>query len=239
MVAAAISHEVFDVTGPGDGRAAKRIRRCARDNGAVTELVWYAAYGSNMHSARLRCYLAGGTPEGGAITLPGCRDSTAPRATVARTLPGTVYFATESLTWTGGRAFYDPDGAGETPVRAYLITAEQFADLVAQEMYRPPGHDLDLTEALATGRQSLGPGRYETLVRAGTLDTHPLLTCTAPRHYTGLPGNPPSPAYLRHLAAGLVESHHWSLPHVARYLATRPGAESRWTPETVAAVLKS
>ncbi|HLS75262.1 MAG TPA: histone deacetylase [Nocardia sp.] len=200
-------------------------------------LVWYASYGSNMHLDRLRCYLAGGCPRGGAITLPGARDPRDPARSVGVELPGVLYFATESLTWTGGRAFYCPDAPGRTAARAHLLTVEQFSDIVAQEMYRPPGADLDLSAVLATGRAALGPGRYETLVHAGDLDGHPILTCTAPWRHTDLPGNPPSAAYLRHLAAGLAESHRWPRARIAEYLATRPGAAPAWTPEAVAAAL--
>ncbi|MEV0292739.1 histone deacetylase [Nocardia sp. NPDC050710] len=203
----------------------------------MTDLVWYASYGSNMHRSRMQCYLAGGTPEGGAITLPGCRDHSDPLRSVPLLLPGLLYFATESLTWTGGRAFYAPDTPGETAARAYLLTTAQFSDIIAQEMYRPPGTDLDLTETVTNGRTTLGPGRYETLIRAGTLDGHPILTCTAPWHHTDLPGNPPAPIYLRHLAAGITESHAWPVDRIATYLATRPGADLKWTPDSVAAVL--
>ncbi|MET8654529.1 histone deacetylase [Nocardia aurea] len=203
----------------------------------MTDLVWYAAYGSNLHRSRFACYLSGGTPVGGAIDLPGCRDHTAPRRSVPLLLPGLLYFATESLTWTGGRAFYAPDAPGETAAGAYLIGVGQFSDIVAQEMYRPPGIDLDLTEVIGSGRTALGPGRYETLVRTGTLDGYPVLTCTAPWRHTDIPGNPPAPAYLRHLAAGLAESHGWALRRIAEYLATRPGADLSWTPDSVAAVL--
>ncbi len=202
-------------------------------------MVWYASYGSNMHSARFRCYVAGGMPEGGAIDLPGCRDRTFPTRTLPLLLPGVVYFATESLTWTGGRAFYSPDAPGETAARAYLVTAAQFSDIVAQEMYRPPGTDLDLTEVLESGRLALGPGRYETLVDAGTLGGFPILTCTAPRDYVDLPRNPPSVAYLRHLAAGLAEAHEWPVAKIAAYLASRPGAYPYWSPDSVAALLTS
>ncbi|WP_280506670.1 histone deacetylase [Nocardia farcinica] len=205
----------------------------------MTELVWYAAYGSNMHSARLRCYLAGGCPRGGARTLPGGRDPRDPVRTAAVYVPGVLYFATESATWTGGRAFYCPDAPGAMPARAYLLTASQFADIVAQEMYRLPGTDLDLAPVLRSGRAALGPGRYETLVRVGTLAGHPILTCTAPWHHTAVPGNPPAAAYLRHLAAGLVEGHGWTPERIAGYLATRPGADLAWTPETVLDVLRS
>ncbi|WP_069167936.1 histone deacetylase [Nocardia altamirensis] len=202
-----------------------------------TDLVWYAAYGSNMHASRLRCYLTGGTPEGGARSVPGCRDRGEPARSMPMILPGILYFATESLVWTGGRAFYDPDGPGETAARAYLLTVAQFSDIAAQEMYREPGVDLDLTEVIACGRVPLGPGRYETLSCAGSFDGYPILTCTAPWKHGDLPGNAPSPTYLRHLAAGLIESHGWTVDTTATYLATRPGAELGWTPETVASLL--
>ena len=203
----------------------------------MTATVWYASYGSNMHLSRLRCYLSGGIPDGGALALPGCRDRSGPLRSIPITLPGLQYFATESLTWTGGRAFYDPDAPGETAARAHLVTTAQFSDIAAQEMYRDPGTDLDLTEAITHGRSTLGPGRYETLIYNGTFDGHPILTITAPWHYTDLPGNPPSPAYLRHLAAGLRESHGWNIEEISTYLATRPGSDLHWSPTTIAAML--
>ncbi|GAA5060170.1 histone deacetylase [Nocardia callitridis] len=201
------------------------------------DAVWYAAYGSNMHGSRLRSYLAGGTPEGSSRAMIGCRDPSPPRRWMPIMLPGVLFFATESVLWTGGRAFYDPDGPGETPARAYLLTVGQFSDIVAQEMYRDPGADLDLTTVATEGRQQLGPGRYETLVRAGEFEGHPILTCTAASAYDALPGVTPSARYLRHLAAGLYESHGWTTASIAEYLATRPGAQEQWTPESVAAAL--
>jgi hypothetical protein len=151
-------------------------------------------------------------------------------------VPGAVYFATRSLVWGGGRAYYDPDArpeagggaGGRALARAHLITAEQFSDIAAQEMYGEPGADLDLTEVLASGRCTLGPGRYETLVRAGTLDGLPLLTFTAPWSMTDVPWTPPAAAYLEHLRAGLREAGRWDDATIARYLAGCPGAAGHW-----------
>ncbi|MFJ4597978.1 histone deacetylase [Kitasatospora sp. NPDC088861] len=200
-------------------------------------LVWYAAYGSNLHAARLACYLRGGRPDGGARTYPGCRDRRPPRRDVATVLPGTLYFARESAVWGGGSGYYDPDAPGELPCRIYLVTASQFSDIAAQEMHRSPGADLDLTRALAHGRDQRGPGRYETLVHAGALDGHPLLTFTASEGLAGAALNPPSAPYLRTLAAGLAESHGWSTRRCADYLASRPGAAGHWNAADVLAVL--
>jgi hypothetical protein len=201
--------------------------------------VWYAAFGSNMHLARLTYYLRGGRPPEARRTYPGCRDTRAPKRTAPVVLPGKLYFALESRAWTGGMSFYDPRVGGRTAARAYLLTVEQFSDIAAQEMYREPRTDLDIAEVLASGRAEIGPGRYETLLCPGYLDGHPLLTFTAPWDMYEVEWNPPAAAYLRHLGYGLDEAHGWSCERIAEYLATRPGAAGHWTVEAVAAVLKN
>ncbi|MFI9366490.1 histone deacetylase [Kitasatospora sp. NPDC053057] len=202
-------------------------------------LVWYAAYGSNMHADRLKCYIAGGRPPGGARTYPGCRDRQLPRHTMPVLLPGLLYFALESAVWTGGMGFYDPSQEGEMPARAYLVTAEQFADIAAQEMYQDPGVDLDLTRALAVGRDQLGPGRYETLVCPGMIDGIPVCTFTAPWSLREAELNPPSAGYLANFASGLVEAHGWLLERSAEYLSTRPGASGYWTTQAILGALSA
>lgn len=200
-------------------------------------LLWYAAYGSNMHLARLTAYLAGGRPAGAARSYPGCRDASPPARSLPAMLPGQLYFAMESRAWTGGLALYDPDGPGETAARAHLLTLSQFSDIAAQEMYRGPGVDLDLDQVLAGDRLELGPGRYETVVCTGTLDGLPVVTFTAGWAHTDVAYTRPAAAYLRHLAAGLLESHAWPLDRVADYLATRPGAAGTWTAGEIAALV--
>ncbi|WP_267241781.1 histone deacetylase [Streptomyces sp. PR69] len=192
-----------------------------------------------MDLRRLRYYLSGGTPPGGARTCPGCRDPRPPERSVPVLLPGGLYFATESALWGGGRAFYDPAEPGVAPARAHLLTAAQFSDIAAQEMYRTPGADLDLTEVLTRGRARLGPGRYETLVCPGLLDGLPVVTFTAPWGRADVPGNAPSAPYLRHLAAGLMQAHGWSAARAAGYLAGCSGAREAWTPKAVLALLES
>ncbi|GGU23610.1 histone deacetylase [Streptomyces lavendofoliae] len=201
----------------------------------MTTEVWYTSYGSNTHTDRLAHYIAGGTPPGGARSCPGCRDRRPPAASVPVELEGALYFATESPVWTGGRAFYDPYAEGRVLARAHRITAGQFADIAAQEMYRAPGPDtaLDLTGVLRDGRAVLGGGRYETLVRPGTLDGLPMLTFTAPWRLHDVAWNSPSAGYLRHLAAGLLAAGAWDADTVAAYLASRPGAAGHWTPRAV------
>jgi len=192
-------------------------------------LLWYVSYGSNMSAARFACYLRGGCPLGGARTYPGARDPRPARDTRGVWLPGAVYFAGESAVWTGGMAFYDPGAGGHAAARAYLVSAGQFSDVAAQEMYRVPGADLDLSEVLATGRSVTGPGRYETLVLAGQLDGRPLLTFTAPTCRSQSAPTSPSAAYLSMLAGGLAEAHGWDRAVIAGYLGELSGARGAWT----------
>lgn len=204
----------------------------------LPDRVWYASYGSNMHARRLDYYLRGGRPPHGARTYPGCRDGSPPERAVPIVLPGRVYFALESRAWTGGLALYDPFDPGEAPGRAYLLTVPQFSDLAAQEMYRPPGTDLDLSAAVRTGTQTLGPGRYETLVCPGWLDGFPVLTFTAPWRSADVAPAAPSVPYLRHLGAGLWEAHGWSRGRVADYLSGCRGAAGAWTADAIAELME-
>lgn len=202
--------------------------------------VWYAAYGSNMLRARFDAYLAGGRPPGGRRTYPGCRDTTPPAADLPLILSGSLYFAGESGVWGGGMAFLDPSADEELPSRGYLVTSGQFVDIAVQEMHRVPGPGAapDLAEALRTGRVQAGPGRYETLLRPGDLDGHPVLTFTAPGGPAAARLNPPAAGYLRVLAAGLTEAHGWSPVRAAAYLGTRPGAAGHWNAAAVRALLE-
>src|SRR5215813_6304541 len=144
------------------------------------ELVWYVSYGSNLCADRFACYLGGGAPVGASRAHPGCADPTPPRRSMPVWLPGGIYFALTSTLWGGGIAFYDPTLPGTVAARAYLISAAQFGDVMAQEMHRSPGSAFDLAGVLAAGRLQLGPGRYETVLCVGERDGHPLLTFTAP-----------------------------------------------------------
>ncbi|MGH3491617.1 MAG: histone deacetylase [Sciscionella sp.] len=202
------------------------------------ELVWYVSYGSNMTARRLQCYLRGGLPTGALRPCQGARDPRPPRADAAVFLPGGIYFAGESATWTGGVAYLDATLPGHVPARAYLITAGQFADVAAQEMNRAPQGDIDLAPVLRDGRASLGPGRYETLLRCGQRAGIPLLTFTAPHGAAEVTSSAPSVAYLRMLAAGLSQAHGWSLARAADYLTGCAGASGVWSADRLVAELR-
>jgi hypothetical protein len=190
-----------------------------------------------MHLDRLATYIQGGRPPGAAREYPGCRNRAMPTRSIPVELTGAMYFATESPVWGGGRAFYDPHPNGRVLARAHLVTVEQFADIAAQEMYREPGADLDLGDALRLGRAVLGEGRYETLVCAGQVDGLPVLTFTAPWGMNDVQWVPPSSAYVRFLASGLLSAGAWDVEAVASYVAACPGASGHWSEQGIADLL--
>ena len=194
--------------------------------------LWYVAYGSNLSLDRFTAYLEGGRPLGGARDNPGCRDPRAPERDVSLTIPGGLRFVGVSSVWGGGMAIYDAGARGEVAARAYLITAEQFLDVLAQEMQLELGLDVDLAPVRETGWHSLGRGRYETLTQLGSRDDVPMLTFTS-ADVEDHPINAPSEGYLRTIARGLHESHGWAGSAIGRYLARFPGAAGVWSPESI------
>ena len=194
--------------------------------------VWYASYGSNLARDRFRCYVEGGRPPGAARVCPGCRDTTMPSQDVATRLPGRLHFAWRSPTWGGGIAFYDPSQPGETLARAYRVTVGQLADVVAQEMHRTPGADLDLRGLPLRGRLVLGPGRYETLHLVGEIGGEPVITFSHSEATTPLDPHPPSAAYLAMIVRGLREAHGLDDAALVAYLGAAHGIG--WAPEDLA-----
>lgn len=171
--------------------------------------VWYVSYGSNMARDRLACYLQGGRPPGAHVTYPGARDGTPPLAEAGIELPGTIFFAGASKVWGGGMAFYDHHAPGPTPAKAYLITAEQFADVAAQEMHRRPEQDSPLESLVfdlpVGASHSVGPGGYETLLVFDAVDGVPMVTFTAPHGAGEVEHTQPSEPYLAMLRTGVAE----------------------------------
>jgi hypothetical protein len=132
-------------------------------------------------------------------------------------------------------AVYDPEHPGWVAARAYLLTASQFGDVLAQEMRQEPGIEVDLTPVHLVGRHSYGPGRYQTLVRVGSRSGLPMLTFTS-GHHARQDLSAPTAAYLRTMAMGLRESHGWSCRRIGAHLASTPGVRGAWTPDQIAAL---
>ncbi|MEZ5092996.1 histone deacetylase [Nocardioides sp.] len=196
------------------------------------ELVWYAAYGSNLLAGRFTCYLEGGRPPGAARTYVGCRDTRPWRASRPVAIPGQLCFGGLSPTWGGGLAFLTHPAAGEARGRGYLVTAGQLADLARQEARVGPEHRLTLTPA--GGRWHDVVPAYESVLGLGELDGHPAFTLTTAG---SLAAAPPAPAYVRTILAGLVETYGGTPAEHADYLLAAPGVAAGWSGSTLTALI--
>jgi hypothetical protein len=197
--------------------------------------VWYASYGSNLCEERFSCYLSGGRPFGSSSDHPRARDDHPARRAVALEMPYPLYFAGVSKAWGGSPAFIDATTpSGRTLGRGYLITWEQFEDVVAQENARSSGPLAIGDEELEAGfSRQIGPGRYELLVCTGRREGVPIVTFTSPWAIAEAEIGAPAPAYLAMLIGGLREAHGLSDEVLVGYLGSAPGC----SPEQVLAAL--
>ena len=202
-------------------------------------MVWYASYGSNLDRNRFLTYLTGGTPDGSHTSHDGARDHTLPADDIAIRYQGRMHFAGSSGRWGGGGvAFIDPGDTGHALGRAYLISAEQFDDVVAQENARTPGTlTTPITEALTQGTTKATAGLYGTLVHIGDYQGAPVMTFTSAftavdalhnSHHAKTGGwdvtNTPHNNYLRMIGSGLSDTFGMDIPSQADYLRGSLGA---------------
>lgn len=192
-------------------------------------MVWYAAYGSNLSRTRFDVYLKGGRPEGATHTYPGCRDTSPPWDDVATEVDGRLAFGGWSQTWGGGVALLRDAPGTMAKARLYLVTIEQFEDVVAQENWLLPGTVVieHTTEQTVLDAEHT----YRVVARLGSRDGLPILTVT---QVSTAATTPPTPAYLRHIADGLRGSHGMGTDEVVGYLAAAIGAPP---PEAIVAAV--
>lgn len=222
--------------------------------------VWYASYGSNLNRARFLTYLEGGTPPGGRTKHVGARDRSEPTGDIPIRFDGRMHFAYASTRWDGGGVgFMDADKAGHALGRAYLITSEQFDDVVGQENGIPPSFAdaIDINEVIEKGRAThRSTAVYSDLVHIGDHEGAPVLTFTgsftsrdalleavkvadgdkdADRYAAT---NEPRGNYLRMIGSGLAEAFGMNEHEQADYLRGCGGAEN-WSRRELLRVLRA
>lgn len=214
------------------------------DSQRLNRPIWYAAYGSNLSSARFRTYLEGGrvphTP-GGHIQQ-GARDPSLPTGNGPCEINRAIGFAGSSDRWGGGGVAFlypadDSDNsagysAGDAPLdfptlgRAWRITLGQFEDLFRQENRLEELMEIDLEEVANTGSLDMLADRYGRIELLEMRDGDPILTFTRPQPPEEL--NKAHISYLRAIADGLIETWMIEPEDTARYLAALPGNAGAW-----------
>jgi hypothetical protein len=210
----------------------------------MSDLVWYASYGSNLMRDRFLTYIQGGLAPGASVPQVGCTDPTLPRAERRILLLHDLYFAHVSGQWEDkGVAFIRrrPGESAKTLGRMYLVGRDQFGEVFLQEN----GHrtldgslDLDFEAAQRAGSLLVSDNLYGTLLHLGDEGGFPIFTFTASWDEALAPINAPGPKYLFTIIRGLQESYPLSPEAIVDYLAPLTGIKDRIPDQALEAVVK-
>jgi len=179
----------------------------------MKDLVWYASYGSNLLYDRFLCYIRGGRPEGSSGDCAGCSDRSPPKADRSIIIRHRLYFSKNSPWWEGkGVAFIrsESDNNATTLGRMYLITADQFTQIVRQENGRTPIHQsitIEFNRTISHGKSMIMGGWYSRIIHLGSEDGYPIFTFTGGWDDEEIQPNEPGEAYLDTIVRGLKETY--------------------------------
>jgi len=187
------------------------------------QLVWYAAYGSNLCRERFLCYIQGGTPRGSKRTYVGCHDKSLPRDVRSTMIPHRLFFAGKASGWSDkAMAFIRSARDGESYGRMFLISFSQFDQLIQQEqgmerpsetLICPPLSYIAANDSCFSNSanptvpvNSTKRLRYERILNLGTVSGYPVLTFTAVGPDSEITAAAPSREYVQTIACGIRET---------------------------------
>jgi hypothetical protein len=202
------------------------------------DLIWYASYGSNVNRARFLCYLQGGTPSGTSLPQRGARDRSVPLDDAPCTFRSAIRFAGYSARWEGAPALLEHRSASPGALgRRYLITKEQFADVVAQENGAEGPLAIPFDEVRPEGHTLIDTRGYDTIIGLDPVDGIPVATFTSSKVPEKRPAAAPSASYLGTIVRGLAEVHDLAHETLARRLHSADGVAPTWTIERIQRLL--
>lgn len=199
---------------------------------ADKEYVWYASYGSNLLEERFLCYIRGGQPIGSETKYKGCSNNSLPIGKEEIYICSELYFAKNSDSWdNGGVAFLkgNLESKQQTLGRMYLITNEQFVDVVRQETKTKEDINIDFEKAIVDGsvifkRRSW----YGNLIYLGTQSGFPIFTFTNENKFNS--PTKPSENYLKVIIKGLRETYDYlNSQEISQYFITKDGIAENYT----------
>ncbi|MFZ0489684.1 MAG: hypothetical protein WBV47_03815 [Salegentibacter sp.] len=189
-------------------------------------MVWYACYGSNLLKERFQCYISGGRPKNAKRVYPGCSDRNFSGISNPIRIAGELYFAKASKTWSGGGAgfiYTNGDNEAETLGRRYLITEEQFIELVQQEIKFEGAFHIDLNEVRSRGFLDMkNDSWYGKILYLGEKEGSPVFTFTN-EVFLQDEINAPHPFYLKIIIEGLKETYKMTNLEIEEYLRHKKG----------------
>ncbi|SMG21829.1 hypothetical protein SAMN05661096_01235 [Marivirga sericea] len=192
----------------------------------MKDYIWYASYGSNISEERFLCYIQGGKPEGATRTYLGCNDTTLPLDQKPIQIPHEMYFAKSASAWNGGGVCFinpDRDDKVKTFGNMYLITREQFLEVVQQENATDETIKIDF-EKVRNQKSLMAKENswYGNLLCLGEENRAPILNFTN-KGFLLDELNPPNEHYLKTIMKGLIKSHQLSNSELEEYFESKKG----------------
>ena len=200
----------------------------------MTDKIWYTCYGSNLFTDRFITYIKGGIVPGTSIVETGCRDKSNPIAIEKFILPYELFFAGHSARWNKqGVGFISsvPNSNVKTYGKRYLITKEQFSDVVCQEnnIAKEAFGSIYIPEFNEVGDKILFPNNsYGRVVCVGFDNDIPILTFTSVKE-TLETATIPSIEYLNMIANGIHQTHQLSKEEIVNYFLGLTGVRDEYS----------
>jgi len=173
------------------------------------DMIWYAAYGSNLSEHRFLCYINGGKPEGASEEQLGMTDRSLPLINMHFSISHELYFADFADRWNGGVAFISPEPSDKQALcRIYLIKRQQFIELLSQEnRILNSKVEVDFDQLDERKRiKACSDSWYGLVLNVGKFAGYPVYTFTR-EDDNRLKRTSPSDAYLNTIIKGLVECY--------------------------------
>jgi hypothetical protein len=204
------------------------------------EFIWYASYGSNILEQRFLCYIQGGRPVGSTKTYSGSSDKTPPLRKEQIIINMELYFAGSSSVWdNGGIAYIAPslNSSFKTLGRMYLISKQQFLDLLNQEAFNLKSIPINFNKAISDKSLIFDSNSlYNTIIFLGMKDGFPIFTLTAKGKVHE--ANKPSESYLKIIIKGLKETYQLNDEEIRDYFISKSGIDSNYNKEELARIIK-
>ncbi|MBR7552588.1 hypothetical protein ACFFJI_10160 [Allobacillus sp. GCM10007491] len=186
--------------------------------------VWYASYGSNINQDRFYAYIFGDIPPGGTVSEVGCRDQSLPLRAENVMIDFPMFFAKRSSRWDNkGVGFIDTTSDPERPTygRMYLITKEQYVDVVRQEN-NDMMLEIDFNQLESMGEYVIDSTKmYGKVLDVGEKEGRPIYTFTHPHAIDPDERITPSITYLKVIGAGIKEAFGISTAALVDYYLLR------------------
>jgi len=203
-----------------------------------TEYIWYASYGSNILEERFLFYILGGKPIGSTKEYIGSKDKTFPIKNEEIYINSELYFAKKSSTWNGGGVCFiniNFDKQIQTLGRMYLITKEQFLDIVRQETGTENSLNFDIKDVMNNGFSIVKERSwYVKIIYLGNQDDYPIFTISSEINFDP---TKPDKNYLKTIIRGLQETYNLNEEEIKDYLITKRGIINNYTSDELLSII--